>query len=96
MKFYFHPKSEDELNDSIDYYEKIQSGLGFEFADEIYSTIDRIISFPESWQKIDDKIRRCLVNRFPFAVIYYQKEKQIIILAIMHLKRKPNYWKNRK
>ena len=45
---------------------------------------------------VDGDIRRCLTNRFPFGVIYYQKDNEIIILAVMQLQRKPNYWKSRK
>ena len=56
-------------------------------------TIQRILAFPTAWQKLDGDIRRCLINRFPFGVIYYQRDNEIIILAIMQLQRKPNYGK---
>jgi hypothetical protein len=96
MNYFFHPEAELELNYSVDYYEECQSGLGLDFADEIYKTIQRIINFPKAWQIIDGDIRRCLTNRFPFGVIYLIHNNQLIILAIMQLNRKPNYWKNRK
>ena len=96
MTYLFHPEAEEEFNIAIDYYEKCKAGLGLEFANEVYKTIQRILNFPAAWQKFDNDTRRCLTNRFPFGVIYYQKGDQIIILAIMQLKRKPNYWKNRK
>ena len=54
------------------------------------------IFIPSAWQKLDGAIRRCLTNRFPFGVIYYQKDEEIIVLAIMQLQREPNYWKERK
>lgn len=96
MIFSFHPKAEKELNYSIDYYEECQTNLGLEFANEVYSTIQRILSFPKAWQTLDNDIRRCLTNRFPFGIIYYQRDKEIIILAVMQLNRKPNYWSNRR
>jgi toxin ParE1/3/4 len=40
--------------------------------------------------------RRHLLTRFPFAVIYTIENQRIYILAVMHLKRKPFYWKDRK
>ena len=95
MTYSFHPEAEFELNVAVDYYEESQTNLGAEFAYEIQKTIQRILKFPTAWQKLDGDIRRCLVNRFPFGVIYYQKDEQIIILAIMQLQRKPNYWKDR-
>lgn len=95
MKFFFHSDAELELNDHIDYYENLQSGLGYRFADEIYKTVDRIIQYPYAWQILKGDIRRALVYNFPFGVIYYIKDDTIIILAIMHLRKKPNYWTNR-
>ena len=95
MKYSFHPDAELELNDSVDYYEECKTNLGSEFAYEVQKTIQRILEFPTAWQKIDGEIRRCLTNRFPFGVIYYKRNKEIVILAIMQLQRKPNYWKER-
>ena len=96
MTYLFHPEAEEEFNIAIDYYEECKNGLGLEFANEVYKTIQRILNFPTAWQKFDNNIRRCLANRFPFGIIYYQKNEQIIILAVMQLNRKPNYWKKRK
>ena len=96
MTYSFHPDAEVELNASVDYYEECQINLGLEFAHEVYKTIQRIREFPSAWRKLDGNTRRCLTNRFPFGVIYYQKDDKIIILAVMQLQRKPNYWKSRK
>jgi len=96
MTYSFHPEAEIEFNISVDYYEKCKENLGLEFANEVYKTIQRILEFPTAWQKLDNDIRRCLTNRFPFGIIYYQRDDEIIILAVMQLQRKPNYWKERK
>ncbi len=96
MTYSFHPDAECELNASVDYYEECKTNLGSEFAYEVKKTIQIILKFPTAWQKLDGEIRRCLTNRFPFGVIYYQKDDEIIILAIMQLQRKPHYWKSRK
>ncbi len=95
MTYLFHPDAIAELNASVDYYEECKVNLGSEFAYEVHQTIQRVLKFPNAWQKLDGEIRRCLTNRFPFGVIYYQKDTKIIILAIMQLNRKPNYWKDR-
>lgn len=64
MTFRFHPDAELELNFTIDYYEECQERLGLEFAQEIYSTIHRMIDFPNAWQPMTPKTRQCLTNRF--------------------------------
>lgn len=96
MKYFFHPEAENELNSSVEYYEECKKHLGLEFATEVYNTIQRIIEFPYAWQVLDGNFRRCLMNRFPFGIIYYQKDEDIIILAVMQLNRKPCYWTQRK
>jgi len=48
MKYSFHPSAKIELQEAINYYEEYQFGLGLKFAREIYSTIQRIIHFPEA------------------------------------------------
>ena len=96
MTYSFHPEAEIEFNQAIEYYENCKERLGLEFATEVYKTIQRIMNFPQAWTILDGDIRRCLTNRFPYGIVYYQKESEIIILAIMQLNRKPDYWKHRK
>ena len=52
MTYSFHPEAEEELDRAVDYYEAYSPGLGMEFADEIYATIQRIIRFPEAWSQV--------------------------------------------
>ncbi|MGZ8935230.1 MAG: hypothetical protein ACXW04_10040 [Methylobacter sp.] len=49
MKFSFHPEAEAEFNEAIDYYEDKERGLGYDFAVEVYATIQRIMAFPKAW-----------------------------------------------
>jgi len=95
VEYLFHPDAETELNAAVAYYEECQKGLGLEFAREVHRTIQVILEFPAAWQRLDENIRRCLTNRFPFGVIYYRRKDTIVILAIMQLQKKPGYWKAR-
>jgi len=95
MRYSFHPDAKRELFEAINYYEECKSGLGLEFAKEVYSTIQRIIRFPEAWSKLSKNTRRCLTNRFPYGVIYQRADDEIIIIAVMQLNKEPDYWKKR-
>ena len=95
MKYSFHPAAKLELNEAVNYYEECKSGLGIEFAKEVYSTIYRIIQYPQAWFRLSKNTRRCLTNRFPYGVIYQILDNKIYIIAVMHLNRKPDYWKKR-
>jgi len=95
MNFLFHPEAEIEFNKSIDYYEEIESGLGYDFALEVYSTIKRSVEFPDAWTVLEGEIRRSLVKRFPYGILYSKEQKGIFIVAVMNLHRQPEYWKHR-
>lgn len=86
---------EKEFYDAINYYEECQINLGYDFSIEVYNAIQLIVSFPKAWPKINNNIRRCLINRFPFGILYSVEKNNIYILAIMNLNRKPDYWKDR-
>ena len=95
MSFSFHPEAEDEFNNAIDYYEDIEPGLGYDFALEVYSTIQRSVEFPKAWAILEGEVRRSLVSRFPYGVLYSEEPTGIYILAVMDLHRNPGYWKRR-
>jgi plasmid stabilization system protein ParE len=97
MNFYFHPKAEQELHQAILYYEKCQLGLGIEFAEEVYQAIKRVIQFPDSYAHFSKNTRRCILNRFPYGLLYSMQktDEKIIILAVMNLHQKPERWNNR-
>ncbi|MCB9770209.1 MAG: type II toxin-antitoxin system RelE/ParE family toxin [Candidatus Omnitrophica bacterium] len=95
MKFTFHPEAELEFDEAISFYEEAKESLGFDFASEVFSSITSICNYPEAWPIVSDGIRRCLVNRFPYGILYSEIKDEIFIYAVMHLHRDPDYWKNR-
>jgi len=95
MRFYFHEDAETELDKAVAYYEDCRRGLGLEFAKEVYAAIARIIQFPEAWSPMSKNTRRCLVNRFPYGIIYTVKSDHIQVIAVADLRRRPGYWRSR-
>ncbi len=86
--------AEIELDSAITYYESQEPGLGIRFYAEIKNTVDRIIAFPEAWYPLSENTRRCRTKIFPFGVIYQIRKDEILILAVAHLHKKPDYWKD--
>jgi len=95
MRFYFHEYAETEFDKAVAYYEDIQPGLGLEFAEEVYGAVKRVLQFPEAGSPVSKNTRRCLVNRFPFGIIYQLKSDMVRIVAVADLRRRPDYWFNR-
>jgi hypothetical protein len=61
----------------------------------VYETIQRVVDFPKAWTILDDDVRRSLVKRFPYGVLYSEEPDGVFILAVMNLHRAPDYWKHR-
>ena len=90
-----HPAAEAEMLAAAGYYQDCQPGLGARFLDEVSRAGGRITQNPAAWPVISGSIRRCLLNRFPFGLLFRIEDKRIYLLAVMHLRREPNYWQNR-
>ncbi|MBP0018310.1 MAG: type II toxin-antitoxin system RelE/ParE family toxin [Cyanobacteria bacterium SBLK] len=95
MIYDFHPSARQELEEALNYYDKISIELGETFLDEFERAVERILAFPEAWFLLSTNTRRCRLSRFPYNIIYQIQEEQIIIIAIAHWQRKPNYWTDR-
>ena len=90
-----HPAAEAEMLAAARYYEVCQPGLGGRFLDEVLRAGVRITDNPAAWSVVSGSIRRCLLNHFPFGVMFRIETERIYVLAVMHLRREPNYWRSR-
>ena len=96
MKISLLPLAQAELDDAFLWYEEQGVGLGYEFLDEFDQSIRLTASFPKLFEQMAEGVRRCLINRFPYGIIYGIDREKIVVIAVAHLKRKPNYWIGRK
>ncbi len=96
MNYYFHPEAFQEYSESTQYYFRISPSLAKAFVAEIEDGINQIIQSPQTWQEIETGVRRYLIKRFPFGLYYtIEEDNSVMIQAVMHLSRKPGYWKTR-
>ena len=95
MKIRFLTPAQWEVNDAVQWYNDQKVDLGIEFLDELDMAVRRIAAFPESYPEIEQGLRRCLLSRFPYGLIYGIDKKTIIIVAVAHLHREPRYWAER-
>ena len=95
MKINFLKIAQVELDDAIKYYNFEVPGLGDAFLTEVLNALDRIGRFPEAWHPCSKRTRRCQTRRFPYGIIYQIREKEILIVAVANLHRRPDYWKDR-
>ena len=95
-----HRFAEDELTDAALWYESRQPGLGASFLDLVDNVIDRLCSgrlpsSPVPGVEMIRDARRVLLRRFPYSIVFYERETEIIIIAFAHSSRRPGYWRSR-
>lgn len=91
----FHPDVAHEIKSSFQWYQNQADGLGQDYLSELESSFQTIRELPKTWPKFEMGLRRFLLSKFPFSVIYQSNVNTIFIVAVMHNSRKPGYWSNR-
>lgn len=64
--------------------------------DEVEGGIAVILSDPVVWRIIEDDVRRYLIRRFPYGIYYTIEGEVLVIWAVKHLHRDPDYWQGRR
>ena len=95
MKVIFSSYAESELDDATYYYEYELQGLGKLFRTEIRKAAKRIAVYPKSWAIEKGEVRKCLLHKFPYKLLYSIEKDHIFIIAVAHQHRKPDYWVDR-
>ena len=94
--FTIHEAAEAEINEAADFYDIESPGLGTVFIDEIQRAIGNISRHPEAYLLIRGRVRRTLLGKFPYSLLYSVRTNEIRILAVAHQKRRPFYWHGRR
>lgn len=96
IDYSFHPEAEAEFNDAAQFYESRVVGLGQQFAAEVQRTVLFIRKYPDAGAAVRLSVRRALVDRFPYAVVYRCEREVIQVLAVAHVRKRPGYWRRRR
>ena len=91
----FHPEANEEYAAAAAHYANISPELGGRFYDEIERSIAEACVAPHRFRRIDGDVRRRLAGDFPYAILYLDEPDSVWIVAVMPLKREPNYWRHR-
>jgi plasmid stabilization system protein ParE len=86
---------EDELTAAALYYEQRSPGLGARLVDAADAALLEIPDNPLLCHEIDPGYRQKLLRRFPFAFVYRIDADEVVVVAFMHLRRRPGYWRDR-
>ena len=101
MKLRIDPEAAMELRAAAAWYEERRVGLGVELLAAVDSAIQRICQSPHGYPRLEtlpeeESVRRLLLRRFPYSVIYEATIDEVRVLAVAHTRRRPNYWNRRR
>jgi len=93
----FDPAARLEAIEAAVWYDDHRIGLGEEFLDAIELTLDLALRrrVPGSPVSDPDDVRRVPVRRFPYHLIFLASSDEIVVVAVMHERRRPTYWIDR-
>ncbi len=95
MKAEFHPRASEEIVETTAYYEGEVPGLGERFVNEVERIIEVLCDQPKIGQSVGEELRRILLARFPYSLIYSIEPERIWVIAVAHHRRRPGYWQDR-
>lgn len=91
----FHPEANSEMMEAAAFYESQQPDLGKHFLSSVQDALNQIQINPLLYPVAHLDVRRCITKTFPFNVLFRIAPDQVIVMAVMHQRRQPEYWKNR-
>ena len=90
------PRARTDIETASFWYETRQPGLGIRFVNELDRLFERVEESPFQFPEIEGGVRRGLLRRFPYGVYFAPEPERIVIIAVLHLHRHPETWKQRK
>jgi hypothetical protein len=87
--------AEVEMTEAALYYESCADQLGERFLTAVQLGAEQIQENPNTWPSIGSDIQRYLLSQFPYSLLYRNDPEEIVVIAVMHQKKRPYYWTDR-
>jgi plasmid stabilization system protein ParE len=84
-----------ELEATVSFYDSIYPALGRDFVLEVQALCQRIAESPMAGVEVRPNIRRRILRRFPYSILYAIEHDEVIVVAVAHQKRLPGNWTER-
>jgi plasmid stabilization system protein ParE len=94
-RFIVRPLAEADLEQAASWYEEEQAGFGSRFLSDVDQVFGRIRAMPLQFPVVSHNIRRALLRTFPYAVYFREADEALLVVAVLHLRRKPGLWRGR-
>ncbi len=89
------PEARAEFDAAVDWYEQQRPGLGTVFLDRVKDVFTRIAANPQLHAVTYQDVRKAVVQKFPYVVLYKEEAGEVLIVAVFHTARDPAIWQGR-
>ena len=87
--------AEQDVADAVQFYVSKGLQVARDLLSEYDAAVQRIVELPNAWPPVGKGLRRCLLTRFPYQIVYRVEGDIIRVYAVAHVKRRPGYWRKR-
>lgn len=89
------PEANAEFAQAADWYDQKQAGLGSKFVGRLRDVLNRIAENPQGHAIVHEDVRKAVVARYPYVVLYREEDGEVIVIAVFHTARDPSSWRSR-
>jgi plasmid stabilization system protein ParE len=84
------------MAEAVAWYLERGRGLASDFLEVLDATVARVEDNPFQYQEVHKGIRKALMPRFPYSILFRVTDDEIVILACFHARRDPRRWQSRR
>jgi plasmid stabilization system protein ParE len=98
MRVRFMPEATADADHAADWYAAAEpeQDLDRQFLAEVKRVARLVGERPRAWTEVEPGVRRAVLRRFPYSLIYTVDPDEVLILAVAHHRRGAGYWRDRK
>ena len=91
----FLPEAREEFDQATDWYAACGTALGLDFVARVRDVIRRLAANPKMHAVVHGDVRKAVVSRFPYVVLYREDAGELIVVSVFHTSRDPADWQGR-
>ncbi|MFM2448082.1 MAG: hypothetical protein RIS44_532 [Pseudomonadota bacterium] len=92
----FHDEAKAEIAHETLYYNQVSQALAERFVRAVEQAVALASEFPAMGSNYKYGTRRYYPKKFPFSVVYIERESTVYVLALAPFSKKPGYWRTRR
>jgi toxin ParE1/3/4 len=88
----FHPSVGFEVEGIGGWYRDANPRAAESFYRELRNVLSQIPEHPERFPVVRPGVRRAMLRTFPYKVIFRPADNIVEVVAVAHVRRRPDYW----